>query len=266
MRAWLPEQQVSGPEPATERDVAGLNRVFADAFTDRYRRDGLVGVRVPYLNPQVWRYALLDAGAGSMLWRDESGHIVAFNIAHRSGTEGWRGALAVRPDPPGGRPPAGARARRRIRLHPRVAPHGRARPGRRVAGRRGRRPERRGAVARGAARGRAAQGRGARPQARRPRRGDVRRRDRGDGGGCGAARHPARGDSLSDAVRRSVPSPRRARLPRPLDRPAHDLRGLSGAASHRGRAVFQLGDLRLTAGLVIFALTYLLIAVQRLPF
>src|SRR5439155_1271155 len=184
-----------------------------------------------------------------------------------------RGALAVVPTQGsrrggdvGGRPPAGARARRRIRLHPRVAPHGRARPGRRVAGRRGRRPERRGAVARGAARGRAAQGRGARPQARRPRRGDVRRRDRGDGGGCGAARHPARGDSLSDAVRRSVPSPRRARLPRPLDRPAHDLRGLSGAASHRGRAVFQLGDLRLTAGLVIFALTYLLIAVQRLPF
>ncbi len=51
MRAWLPEQQVYGPEPATERDVPGLNRVFADAFTDRYRRDGLVGVRVPYLNP-----------------------------------------------------------------------------------------------------------------------------------------------------------------------------------------------------------------------
>ncbi len=102
MRAWLPEQQVYGPEPATERDVAGLNRVFADAFTDRYRRDGLVGVRVPYLNPQVWRYALLDAGAGSLLWRDESGHIVAFNIAHRSGTEGWMGPLAVRPDRQGG--------------------------------------------------------------------------------------------------------------------------------------------------------------------
>src|SRR5207245_2735293 len=69
---------------------------------DRYRRDGLVGGRVPYLNPQVWRYALLDAGAGSMLWRDESGHIVAFNIAHRSGTEGWMGPLAVRPDRQGG--------------------------------------------------------------------------------------------------------------------------------------------------------------------
>ena len=98
MRAWLPERQVYGPAPAGERDTDALNRVFADAFTDRYRRDGLVGVRVPHLNPQVWRYALLDAGAGAMLWRDEAGHVVAFNIAHRSGTEGWMGPLAVRPD------------------------------------------------------------------------------------------------------------------------------------------------------------------------
>src|SRR5207249_6144905 len=113
MRAWLPERQVYGPEPAGERDTEGLNRVFADAFTDRYRRDGLVGVRVPHLNPQVWRYALLDAGPGAMrvwryalldagpgamLWRDEAGHVVAFNIAHRSGAEGWMGPVAVRPD------------------------------------------------------------------------------------------------------------------------------------------------------------------------
>src|SRR5205823_3633654 len=97
MRAWLPERQVYGPEPAGERDTDALNRVFADAFTDRYRRDGLVGVRVPHLNPQVWRYALLDAGAGAMLWRDEAGHVVAFNIAHRSGREGGMGPLAVRP-------------------------------------------------------------------------------------------------------------------------------------------------------------------------
>ena len=98
MRAWLPERQVYGPEPAGERDTDELNRVFADAFTDRYRRDGLVGVRVPHLNPQVWRYALLDAGPGAMLWRDEAGHVVAFNIAHQSGAEGWMGPLAVRPD------------------------------------------------------------------------------------------------------------------------------------------------------------------------
>src|SRR5881409_2262839 len=98
MRAWLPERQVYGPEVAGERDTEDLNRVFADAFTDRYRRDGLVGVRVPYLNPQVWRYALLDAGDGAMLWRDESGKVAGFNIAHRSGREGWMGPLAVRPD------------------------------------------------------------------------------------------------------------------------------------------------------------------------
>ena len=98
MRAWLPERHVSGPERAQERDIEGLNRVFAEAFTDRYRRDGLVGVRVPYLNPPVWRYALLDAGDVAMVWRDEKGQIAAFNIAHRSGAEGWMGPLAVRPD------------------------------------------------------------------------------------------------------------------------------------------------------------------------
>jgi GNAT superfamily N-acetyltransferase len=103
MRAWLPEQhELHGPERATERDIEGLNRVFADAFTDRYRRDGLVGVRVPQLNPTVWRFALLDAGDGAFLWRDERGEVAAFNVAHRSGVEGWMGPLAVRPDLQGG--------------------------------------------------------------------------------------------------------------------------------------------------------------------
>ena len=97
MRAWLPEQQVVGPERATERDLEDMNRVFAEAFTDRYRRDGLVGVRVPPLNPIVWRYALLDAAEGALVWRDERGRVAAFNIAHRSGVEGWMGPLAVRP-------------------------------------------------------------------------------------------------------------------------------------------------------------------------
>ena len=98
MRAWLPDTRVTGPEPATERDIEGLNRVFAEAFTDRYRRDGLIGVRVPMLNPLVWRYALLDAGAGAMVWRDEREDIAAFNVAHQAGQEGWMGPLAVRPD------------------------------------------------------------------------------------------------------------------------------------------------------------------------
>jgi GNAT superfamily N-acetyltransferase len=95
---WQPERAARGPLPATDKDIPGLNRLFADAFTDRYRRDGLVGVRVPFLNAAIWRYAIADAGAGAMLWRDESDRVVAFNIAHKSGTEGWMGPLAVRPD------------------------------------------------------------------------------------------------------------------------------------------------------------------------
>ena len=98
MRAWLPDTRVIGPERATERDIDGLNRVFTEAFTDRYRRDGLIGVRVPQLNPLVWRYALLDAGEGAMVWRDEHGDVAAFNVAHQAGAEGWMGPLAVRPD------------------------------------------------------------------------------------------------------------------------------------------------------------------------
>ena len=46
--------------------------VFSDAFTERYRRDGMVGVRVPHLNPAVWRYAIEDAGDGAMVWRDDA--------------------------------------------------------------------------------------------------------------------------------------------------------------------------------------------------
>jgi hypothetical protein len=53
---------------------------------------------VPQLNPLVWRYAIDDAGDGAMVWRDADGHMVAFNMVHRSGTEGWMGPLAVRPD------------------------------------------------------------------------------------------------------------------------------------------------------------------------
>jgi GNAT superfamily N-acetyltransferase len=55
-------------------------------------------VRVPQLNNLVWRYALEDAGDGAMVWRDADGQMVAFNMVHRSGTEGWMGPLAVRPD------------------------------------------------------------------------------------------------------------------------------------------------------------------------
>jgi GNAT superfamily N-acetyltransferase len=90
--------RLDGPFPITRADIGPLNLLFSEAFTERYRRDGLVGVRVPALNPAVWRYAIDDAHDGAMLWRDERGAMAAFNIAHRSGIEGWMGPLAVRDD------------------------------------------------------------------------------------------------------------------------------------------------------------------------
>ncbi|MDB4911002.1 MAG: GCN5-related N-acetyltransferase [Gemmatimonadetes bacterium] len=90
-----------GPYAATPEDHAALNHVFSEAFTERYRRDGLVGVRVPFLNPSIWRYAIEDANGGALIWRDEHDEIAAFNIVHCSGREGWMGPLAVRPDAQG---------------------------------------------------------------------------------------------------------------------------------------------------------------------
>ena len=95
-RSWRPAQQLQGPFLARLDDIPALNQVFSDAFTERYRRDGMVGVRVPFLNPAVWRYAIEDAADGALLWRDERGQVAAFNMVHRSGVEGWMGPLAVR--------------------------------------------------------------------------------------------------------------------------------------------------------------------------
>lgn len=95
---WRSLRNISGPFAARLTDIDPLNRVFSDAFTERYRRDGMVGVRVPYLNPAIWRYAIEDADGGAMVWRDERDEIVAFNVAHHSGIEGWMGPLAVRPE------------------------------------------------------------------------------------------------------------------------------------------------------------------------
>ena len=94
-RSWRPHT-IEGPFRAKLDEIGELNQVFSDSFTERYRRDGMVGVRVPFLNPTIWRYAIEDAADGAMLWRDDRGHVVAFNMVHRSGTEGWMGPLAVR--------------------------------------------------------------------------------------------------------------------------------------------------------------------------
>jgi len=96
-RSWRGSRP-EGPVAATAADIPSLNQVFSDAFTERYRRDGMVGVRVPFLNPAIWEYAIADASGGALLWRDERDDIAAFNVAHASGSEGWMGPLAVRPD------------------------------------------------------------------------------------------------------------------------------------------------------------------------
>jgi len=100
-RTWRGARPVEGPVVATADDIPQLNEVFAEAFTERYRKDGMTGVRVPPLNPSIWRYAIEDAGDGALCWRDERGRIAAFNMVHHSGTEGWMGPLCVRPDSQG---------------------------------------------------------------------------------------------------------------------------------------------------------------------
>jgi predicted N-acetyltransferase YhbS len=94
----MPRDSLTGPDRATPAEIDRINRVFSEAFTDRYQRDGLSGVRVPRLNPVIWRFAIAAAGEGALVWRDGSGAVAAFNMVHRSGTEGWMGPLAVRPD------------------------------------------------------------------------------------------------------------------------------------------------------------------------
>lgn len=101
VRSWRQPRAVDGPHRILPGDIAELNGVFSDAFTERYRRDGMVGVRVPHLNPSIWRYAIDDAEDGAMLWRGERDEIVAFNVVHLSGAEGWMGPLAVRPEAQG---------------------------------------------------------------------------------------------------------------------------------------------------------------------
>jgi len=82
---WRRDSALAGPEQPTLADVDQLNRIFSTAFSDRYRRDGMPGVRVPHLDPDIWRFALETAGRGAMVWRDRTGEIVAFNLAHLSG-------------------------------------------------------------------------------------------------------------------------------------------------------------------------------------
>jgi GNAT superfamily N-acetyltransferase len=101
-RNWRPAHVLDGPFAARLDEIDELNQVFSESFTERYRRDGMVGVRVPHLNPSVWRYAIRDAADGAMIWRGDRGEIIGFNIVHRSGVEGWMGPIAVRSEHQGG--------------------------------------------------------------------------------------------------------------------------------------------------------------------
>ncbi len=92
-----------GPFP---RRVPGtwtpLNRLFSDAFTDRYRPRR--ALRDAGAVPQPPRLALARSrtpGRRAMMWRDDRGHLAAFNMMHLSGTEGWMGPLAGAPRPAG---------------------------------------------------------------------------------------------------------------------------------------------------------------------
>ena len=97
-RNWRSPWVSENPERVSVREIPALNAVFSEAFTERYRKDGMVGVRVPLLNPAVWKFAITDAEDGAMIWRNARDGIAAFNMVHRSGIEGWMGPLAVHPD------------------------------------------------------------------------------------------------------------------------------------------------------------------------
>jgi GNAT superfamily N-acetyltransferase len=97
-RNWRSPWVSENPERVSVREIPSLNAVFSEAFTERYRKDGMVGVRVPHLNPAVWKFAITDAEDGAMIWRNARDGIAAFNMVHRSGLEGWMGPLAVHPD------------------------------------------------------------------------------------------------------------------------------------------------------------------------
>ena len=80
---WGPAVVAEGPYRIQPGDVTPLNQVFSDAFTERYRRDGLVGVREPFLNPAIWRYAIDHVDEGAMPWCDERHVVGELKIAHR---------------------------------------------------------------------------------------------------------------------------------------------------------------------------------------
>ena len=80
-------------EPA---DFDELNRIFSDAFTQAYQRDGLPGIRIPPLHPTFLKLEreLAEDGAIAI---ESNGRLAGFVLARAHGADGWFGPLAVAP-------------------------------------------------------------------------------------------------------------------------------------------------------------------------
>ena len=96
---WRPDRSLRGPDRA---DAAGhraaqsrLRRRLHRPLQPRRAR-GRAGAAAQHR----WSGATPSRtpATGAMIWRDGDGQLVAFNMVHRSGHEGWMGPLAVRPD------------------------------------------------------------------------------------------------------------------------------------------------------------------------
>jgi hypothetical protein len=96
-RVWRPAGDRRADFVRGSSRVTELNQVFSDSFTERYRRDGMVGVRVPFLNPAIWRYAIEDADArrDALARRSRAHRRVQHGCIVRA-ARGWMGPLAVR--------------------------------------------------------------------------------------------------------------------------------------------------------------------------
>ncbi len=77
-------------------DLEEMNRIFAEAFTASYHRDGLPAVRIPPLSPAFLALERQVSGEGAFV-AEQRGRLTGFVFARAHGSEGWFGPLAVDP-------------------------------------------------------------------------------------------------------------------------------------------------------------------------
>lgn len=85
--------RIRGIEPG---DHPEINRIFSEAFTDSYHRDGILGLRIPPLEPRFLALEREVAGDGAFA-AESRGKVTGFVLARAHGSEGWIGPLAVDP-------------------------------------------------------------------------------------------------------------------------------------------------------------------------